>query len=268
MKRTCENCSRPLLDTDTVCWHCGQKQPLPAQPESPPDQIGKDLAIEEDPDPEPDPVPPALIFYYGGLTAVIIVAVMLTVRSLGQRPIVTLNLDSPQGDWVTLTSPGKSFTIDIPANWDWQFQEGKRTNSSSEDLLEHDSGVVAAVTPLGNFVTDFEYLFAAEGDSNMLVVARSERLNRLSPQQAVTSLQEESFDNITVKEARLVQATEGEEKAFFKLEHLDIPLQCDQYFVPGSEETYVVSACSLAESNNQQQEEFNKALSSFNVRSR
>jgi len=268
MKRTCENCSRPLFDTDTICWHCGQKQSLPAQPEFTSEQPGSNSTIEDDPEPEPEPVATALILFYGGLTAVIVLALLLTIRSLGQSPIVTLKPDSSQGEWVSLNSLDKSFTIDIPANWDWQFLEEKRAKSSITDLLENDRRIMMAITPLGDLVPDIEYLLVAQNDSSLLAVARSERLNRLSPQQAVTSLQEEQFENIIVKEAHLIQATPGKAKAVFTLKHMDPPLQCDQHLVPGSSATYVVAACSLIESYKQQHGDFKTSLDSFSIKSR
>ncbi len=268
MKRTCENCSRPLFDTDTICWHCGQKQSLPAQTESTSEQPGSDSPVEEDPEPEPEPVATALILFYGGLTVVIALALLLTIRSLGQSPIVTLKPESSQGEWVSLNSPDNSFTIDIPAHWDWQFLEEKPAQSSVTDLLENDRRIKIAITPLGDLLPDTEYLLVAQNGSSLLVVARSERLNRLSPQQAVTSLQEEQFDNIIVTETHLIQAAPGDVKAAFTLKHMDTVLQCDQHLVPGPSETYVAAACSLIENYKQKNEDFKIALDSIRVKSR
>ena len=268
MKRTCENCSRPLFDTDTICWHCGQKQSLPAQSESTPEQPSSITTVEDDTEPEPEPVASALILYYGALTAVIVLALLLTIRSLGQSPIVTLNSDSSQGEWVSLNSPDKSFTIDIPAEWEWQFLEERKARPSITNLPENDRRIMTAITPLGDLVPDTEYLLVAQNGSSLLVVARSERLNRLSPQQAVTSLQEEQFDNIIVTEAHLIQDTPGEVKAAFSAKHLNTPLQCDQYMVPGPSETYVIAACSLIESHELQQGDFKTTLDSFSINSR
>ena len=263
MKRTCENCNRPLFDTDTICWHCGQQQSLPVQPESTSEQPISDNTLEDDPEPETEPVASALILFYGGLTAVIFLALLLTMRSLGQSPIVSLKADSAQGEWVSISAPDNSFTIEIPAKWDWGFLENMGSSPSGMDVLESDAQILTAVTPLGELVPDIEYLLKAENDSSLLVVARSERLNRLTPHQAVTSLQGEQFDNMTVTEARLIQGVKGEEKAFFSLLHLDTPLHCDQYLVPAPPETYVVAACSLAESYNRQRDTRQTILDSF-----
>jgi hypothetical protein len=268
MKRTCENCSRPLFDTDTICWHCGQKQSLPIQPETTLEQPPNNTTLENDPEREPEPVATALTLYYGGLTVVIALTLLLIIRSLGQSPIVTLNPDSSQGEWVSLNSSDKLFTIDIPANWDWQFLEGKQAQSSIIDLLENDHRIMTAISPFGDLVPDVEYLLVAQNDSSLLVVTRSERLNRLSTQQAVTSLQEEKFDNIIVTEAHLIEAAPGDVKAVFTLKHTDTPLQCDQYLVPGPSETYVVAACSLIEIYKQQHGDFKTALDSFSIKSR
>ena len=268
MKRTCENCSRPLFDTDAICWHCGKKQSLPTQPESSSEQPSSDSTIEGDPEPEPEPVATALILFYGGLTTVIVLALLLTIRSLGQNPIVILKPDSSQGEWVSLNSPNNSFSIDIPAQWDWQFLEERRAKSTITDLLENDHRIKTAITPLGDLVPDIEYLFVAQNGPSLLVVARSERLNRLSPQQAVVSLQEEQFDNITVTEAHLIQVAPGDVKAAFTLRHMDTALQCYQHLVPGPSETYVVAACSLIESYKHHIGDFKTALDSLSIKSR
>ena len=263
MKRTCENCNRPLFDTDTICWHCGQQQSTPAQPEPTPEQPSSNNALDDDPEPETEPVSSTLIIFYGGLTAVIVLALLLTMRSLGQSPMVSLKPDSAQGEWVSLSAPDNSFTIEIPAKWDWQFLQRIENTPPGKDVLEIEGSFVLAVTPLGDLVPDIEYLLKAEHDSSLLVVARSERLNRLTPQQAATSLQGEQFENMTVTEASLIQGAKGEQKAHFSLMHLDTPLHCDQYLVPAPSETYVVATCSLTESYDQQRDTRQNILDSF-----
>ncbi len=56
MKRTCDNCNRPLLETDTICWHCGHKQPLPVKREAPPEHFNKERAEEDELTTEIEPV--------------------------------------------------------------------------------------------------------------------------------------------------------------------------------------------------------------------
>jgi len=268
MKRTCENCSRPLFDTDTICWHCGQKQSQPFQPESSSDQPIIDSTAEDDLEPEPEPASSALVLFYGGLTVIIIFALFLTVRSLGQSPIVNLQQGSPPTEWVSLNAPDSSFLIDIPARWSWQFQEGRRAESSFTNRLENDNRIAAAVTPLGDLIPDTEFLLIAQNDLDLLVVAQSERLNRLSPQQAVRSLQQQQFDNVTVKETQLIKGESGEERALLSLRHLKTSLHCDQYLVPASTVTYLVAACTSAENYDQQQATLTAALESFRTQSR
>jgi len=268
MKRTCENCSKPIFDTDTVCWHCGHKQSLTTKPSPAFEQPKTNSVIEDEIDTEPEPIAAKLVLYYGGLTAVIAVALLLTIRSLGHGPIVTFDSNTSQGEWLSIISPDRSFTIDIPATWEWQFLEEPASNIHATDMLEIDSPIKNAVNPLGNLVSDIEYLLVAQSEDSLLVIARSERLGRLTARQAVASLQTEQFENLTVIEARLIQEEAGAEKAFFTVEHMDIPLQCDQFLVPASSDSYVLAACTLAEKHTQQSAGFRKTLDSFSAQSR
>ncbi len=125
---------------------------------------------------------------------------------------------------------------------------------------------MTGVAPLGDLVPDIEYLLVAEDEGSLLVLARSARLSRLSAQQAVTALQGESFENVTVTDARLIGDAPGIERAFFTLNHLDKPLQCDQLFIPASPDAYVAAVCSEEESADPGREMRRTALNSFNLR--
>jgi len=265
MALTCENCNQPLFDTDKICWHCGWKQSPLVKPEVEPQQSVTEPLSEKDQESEIEPVAPPLIFLYGGLTVVTIIALLLIMRTLGRSPIVILKSSAIVGDWVSLQDPRMRFAIDIPVHWDWQFQEGKQSQPEFADLLANDFRIPAAVSPLGKFVSDIDYLLLATNESSIIVIARSDRLNRLSPQQAVASLQQEQFDHISVSEARLIQNAVEEDVADFSIIHTDPPLYCRQYFVPGPLETYIVAACSSPEGYDLHQDEFNKTLLSFRI---
>ncbi len=265
MNRTCENCSRPLLDTDTICWHCGQQQTLPVKAESPSEQEEHEPAEKEKHELEIETVSSPLILYYGGLTAVVVFALLLITRSLGQSPALSVKAGSSPSEWITLNAPDKSFTIEIPAKWDWQFLLGKAKEPA---LVEGEGLITTAVAPFGDLVPDIDYLLHAENEGSLLVIARSARLSRLSAQQVVTALQGESFENMAVTEARLTGSVPGEERAFFTLTHSDLSLHCDQYFVPGSADSYLVAVCSPMDSAESGREIRRTVLDSFTLHAR
>ena len=267
MARTCDNCSRPVFDTDTVCWHCGWKLTVPAQFE-PETALAAENHAETDPSAEPESVEWPIALFYGVLTAVTFLALILLMRSLGQSPTIALRADSISGEWVFLIDPQKLFTIDIPVDWTWYFLHGPQSQRSLAGLVEDDARIPTAVAPLGDIVPDIDYLLFAENESEFLVVARSERLNRLTAEQAVISLREEIFENITVSEARLTQDTAAGDTAVFVLRRTDQPLYCWQSYSPSRSETYLVTACTPSENYNLFSPELTSVINSFRILSR
>lgn len=265
MNRTCENCNRPLLDTDTICWHCGQQQTLLVKAESPSEQQEQKPAEKAQHEPALESFSSPLILYYGGLTAVVVFALLLITRSLGQSPALSVKADSSPSEWVTLNAPDKSFTIEIPAKWDWRFLLGKAEGPA---LVEGKGLITAAAAPFGDLVPDIEYLLHAEDEGSLLVVTRSVRLSRLSAQQLVSALQRESFANMTVTEAQLTGSAPEEERAIFTLTHSDLPLQCNQYFIPDSANSYLVAVCSPVDSAESGREIRQTVLDSFTLHAR
>ncbi|UCC52302.1 MAG: hypothetical protein JSV68_24905 [Anaerolineaceae bacterium] len=267
MARTCDNCSRPVFDTDTVCWHCGWK--LSSPEESAAETIpAAETLIEETVPAEPKPIEWPLALFYGVLTTIVLLALLLLMRSLGRSPTIAFKSDAIPGEWVSLNDPQKLFSVDVPADWSWYFQKGQQTQPSLKHLIEDDARIPTAVAPLGDIVSDLEYLLFSKNESDFLVVARSERLNRLTAQQAVVSLQEEPFENTIVNEARLIRNTAGEDTAVFALEHMEPPLFCVQSLTPNTTETYLVAACTSPENHALHSHELNVVLNSFQTLSR
>ena len=262
MQRTCPNCSSPLFDTDTICWHCGQQQSLPSQQTK---EITAASAVEEESESQPEPSSPALILYFGFLMITIILALFLITSSLAQSPILAVNQDVREEDWISLTSPTKMFLIEMPATWNWHFQEEARTNSSFNELLGNDSQLAYAIMPLGALVPDIDYLLVAHNGKSLLVVTSSDRLNQLSARQAAAALQAESFDNLVITEARLLTSGTAEDRVSITLTHMDRPLKCNQRLVPAQSKTFLIAACASAENYSSQQELFKDVLDSFVV---
>lgn len=268
MKHTCPNCNSPLLATDTICWHCGQPLTLPIRQAISPEPPALDSIEEKEPESERASFDSSLVLVYSGLVVIIILGLLVITRSLGQSPILALKSDDAQIDRVSLTAPDRSFSIEIPAVWEWRFQKKGQANSSLPEELANESVLGLAVQPLGSLVPDLTYLLVAQNDSSLLIVAQSERLNRLSPEQAVASLQSEAFDNLEVLEVRRVQLEPAAERAFITLAHKDPPLQCSQHLVPGPTETYLVAACSPKDVYDTQRRVMLDILNSFTLQNR
>lgn len=266
MKRSCQYCQSPLFETDTVCWHCGRRQPATAsqsttvQPQKP-----IETSPEEDQEEELEPVGSRLVLYYVGIMLLIVVLLLLVTRALGQQPFLTSSLDPSDIDRVALTAPDKSFSIEIPATWDWYFKDESRVSSSFQELLENDQRIKAAVLPLSDLVPDTEYMLIAQSDDELLVAIRSERLNQLSPEQAVTSLRTESFEGITVEETREIKNAQDGNRAFISLILADPPLRCIQHLVLGTVDAFLIAACTIPDDFDGQERILQDGLDSMTI---
>lgn len=263
MTRTCDNCRRPVLETDTVCWHCGWK----LSPAGPVKEKTAAANEEEGQESELEPTPLPLIVFYGSLTLLIIIGLLLLMNSLGQSPTITIT-DASFTELVTLTDPEKQFTVNIPARWQWTFQDEDQTPMMFAGVEELDTWTAAAIDPLGTLVSDNVNLLLAGDNSILLVVMRSDRLNRLTPQQAVASLRQEVFEGINVVDARQVQNKAGEDAAVFTIKHDEAELTCRQMLTPAPTTAYLVAVCATTINNEQYEDEFNSVLDSFQLLSR
>jgi hypothetical protein len=116
MNESCPNCGKPLLPTDTACWHCGYTLARkPAKPAAParPVRAGRQTAS-----------PPATYDFralavYGGLTLAVLAALLLVMGALGRRPILVRSALNLTSDWVALTATDLSFTLSLPPDWQW-----------------------------------------------------------------------------------------------------------------------------------------------------
>lgn len=265
MKYRCPNCNSPLFETDTVCWHCGQPQTLAIEQEISPEQAAPEEDKLEEVEAELDPFAPGLIFVYAGLLVTIIIGLFFVTRSLGQSPIMVLKSDEALGEWVSLTAPDRSFTIELPATWEWYFHSKSLAGSPLAENLAEESIVTLATQPLGDFLPDLNTLLVAQHDASRLVVAQSARLSRLTPEQAVSSLRSESFENLELLEVNRIQLEPGSDRAFITIAHKDLSLQCAQHLVPGPSEAYLVAFCSPPEGYDTQRRIFLEALNSFTL---
>lgn len=261
MTRTCDNCRRPVLDTDIVCWHCGWK----LTPTAPPPKKLKAQAAEEEQEQALEHTPMPLVIFYGGLTLLVIIALLWLMNSLAQSP--TIFGEGPQtSEWVTLTDPDQRFTIRVPLHWQWFFQDELQTQTDDGRLLENEQWLAAAGAPLTSLVPDSEQIFMAGNESILLVISRSNRLNRLTAEQSVASLTQESFPGIVVEDARQAQNSAGEIVAMFTITQVNPALRCRQLLLPGQSTAYLVSACAANEDAAQFLDEFDLVLDSFQLR--
>jgi hypothetical protein len=240
MAKACPNCGQPTLETDITCWHCGwqlapQKTARPVTKQRP----TATAAL---------PYPLSTIMLYGAMTAVVLIALLLVMRSLGQKPLITIHPETRLGaNWTPVTDGAQRFTLDLPADWRWL--DGDSDQRALTDALAEDGRFHAALAPLGDLIEAGDILliasytpFAADDLAGLVVVAHSEILDRLTPEQAIQWSGQNTAD-LVIQEARLAEGFTGVTHALLLVENPNSGWRCRQHFTPGPADSFLVAAC-------------------------
>ncbi|MCB8965407.1 MAG: hypothetical protein R3E31_18540 [Chloroflexota bacterium] len=249
MSNNCGNCGQPVLDTDTVCWHCGQA--LTATAVAKPAKPVNIMAAAE----AEETLPFTAVAVYGTLTAVLIIAMLLVMHSLGQKPLVLVNpRTQARGEWLPVTAYDQQFTVDLPVEWVWLEADDPQFASliASSDWWE------TAVYPLAAIAADADYRFVAMPDEidtptdGFVVVMYSRRLGAVTAVQSIALVEQsdtlvaQSGTNFEIVDAGTETSFTGTEVARFLLVLPDAVgerLRCRQEFAPASNGSYVIAAC-------------------------
>lgn len=255
-KNLCENCGNPVLPTDVVCWHCGR--PLEKQISGAVKSTTKDNSAQEKRAEEvPQPFPRMTILAYGTLTAVTIILLLFTMRSLGRAPIISVDANTQDGGWMSVADRNQHMVINIPVDWEWS------TPNIALSAVPAELNWDTAVSPLGTLVSDAEVILAVENDSAQIIVIHSPRLGRLSTQQAIDALKQTEFEGLTIENSQLVGNMAEQPMADFTISHGAENLVCKQRFIPVEDAGLLVAACSPANHVVRYAKLFDTALDSF-----
>lgn len=257
--RRCENCGQPVLQGDSECWHCGVKLEL-TEPEP--------IAAVEKPNEKNagEGAPPLQILFYAIMTAAIAFALLLVTRSLGQRPRLSAGFKTEDKLAVELIAPDGSFSIEIPAELIWYFPQANRGQVAAAAKMDNDPQFEAALQPLLDLAPDAQILLLAQSESGILSVARSEQLTRLTAEDVVVYLANETFPNGSVLATNRGSNRAGSDLAVITLERLEPSMLCRQHFLPDSEAAYLAAICSDPEGFEEQSAVFDEILSSLKIR--
>lgn len=195
---TCDNCGKRVLPTDTLCWHCGWKLSPTAAPI---DLTLGPRSTATSTAPTLPAVPPTYdlraIAVYGALTLLVLIALLLVMRALGQRPLLVNSggLDLPD-DWTRLTDSQLRYTLGVPGGWQWLDVPFRDQQAVLADLLERQPAIARALRPLGDTAGDLTIEGVAAGTQTLelpdpvpfVVVATSPALRRLGPQDLLSLL--------------------------------------------------------------------------------
>lgn len=213
-----------MLETDTVCWHCGWRL---SQTEAP-----KPTRLKEETQKE---ISLSAIGAYGGITAVIILLIFLVMNVLGQKPFVVISPESGR-DWQVVTDTNQRYTFDLPSGWVWQ--EGQTGSEVGEEAIK-----TAVFVALQDLAEDTEVLGTAVSSNSeragLLVVGQSQSLYSLTMADLV-----ERERNTAVSEAIVVENLLGNPQAHWVMELPGTPpWKCQQDVVRGQTVNYLVAVC-------------------------
>ncbi len=257
--RVCENCGQPVLQSDTACWHCDARL-APAEP------TAVAAAEQSDEAEGSEGAPPVQILFYVVATAVIALALLLVIRSLGQQPRLSTSFETDEVRAVELSDPEGSFTLQIPDEFIWYFPQVDRGKNGTAAQMAEDPQFGSAAQPLLELAPDSEFLLLAQGDSAVLTITRSERLGRLTVDNVVRSMNGETFPGSTILTAEKRGGSAGSNLAAITLEQSDPSMICRQHFLPEPGGATLASICSNPEQFERQAVLFETILNSLTVR--
>lgn len=254
MPESCSNCGKPVLATDTVCWHCGYR--LTKRPKTPRQPVNEAAAgnvsraqtqaggadIEFD---------LRALAVYSLLTLAVILGLWLVMRSLRGYPILvrSAGLDLG-GNWVAITDVNLRYTLSVPTDWQWLDVAFRDQSEMLEQLTGRQPYIAKALGPLGGPAGDVTILAVAVGAQDLenpepqpfIVIGQSGRLRELTPQAALDLLTGQS---LAVSEVDFDTRLAGQPQARFNVLDLTNGYQCRHLFArrEADEHAYLVAAC-------------------------
>ncbi|HOU39944.1 MAG TPA: zinc ribbon domain-containing protein [Promineifilum sp.] len=246
MSAMCPNCGKPVLPTDTACWHCGYalpkrpKTPLPARPRPKDDAPAEAATADYD---------LRALVVYGLLTLAVVLSLWLVMRALGQQPVLVRSAALAGGDWVSVTDADLRYTLSLPGGWQWLDLSYRDQQALLAEVIDRQGYVAHALDPLARPAADVETLAVAANTRDLnatepipfVVVGRSERLRDLSPEDALALL---AGHDRPVTETAVDRHLAGQPQARFTVSDFANSYQCRHLFVAGLDAAgYLVAAC-------------------------
>ena len=268
MTSSCPNCNQTVLPTDTMCWHCGYDLATQAANQ----KAAPSATTAVSPSSTPSM---SAVFIYGGVTAVLMLALLLTMRRLGQQPLVLLNPETNvNSGWQPITDQAIQYTLDMPPTWQsWEAHHPQQRDMFA-DLLANETQLATAVTPLGTAVSDMDILMIIMSEQSeqmsrlpgFVIVAQSQELGQLSLDDTIALAQQQNRTT-EITEITKFSSFIGDVRAAISLKMPQTPdhLSCQQHIVTGTAETFVLAACAPEARYGVYKEPLGKILSSFQI---
>lgn len=263
MNYKCEQCGQPALDSDVLCWHCGE--PIPGREERVPVTAQVKESWQE-----------TYSLSSIGLVALslllVIIGTLLTMGALGRRPLVQIGFGTrPPSAWQTITGDGLTFTMNLPGSWQRIDGQDQLTRVTSNNYYRGRDLFFTGLLPLSMLANDLEFLYIAVNEQTVndsvpvfVVVGRSASLSALAYEDVGEFLTDvgdlevsasfvDDFDRTHLRINMLTPTNPSEEDQ----------LQCNQQFIGGGSTAMIVSVCSPLKDYDVNKTKFADILGSF-----
>ncbi len=268
MSYQCENCGQTALETDTICWHCGQ-------PLSPPNKKQETPSADEDAEKE-RPLPLVSLAAYGGLTLVIIIALFMVMQALGRQPQVVQGFGaSLKPGWTAVTDQQRTFTLNLPTQWKRLDRFDPEQEAEFIEQIRRNNQYQAALAPYDAMADDRQLLLLAvaemgEGETAVtapppfVIIARSRQLSQQSPEQMMVDLRQGPAGT-TLLRSNLTEGVNGRQQTISILTWLygGQELRCQHLFFKDAPDSYIVVGCAPEASYGSLTNIFHEILVSF-----
>lgn len=193
---------------------------------------------------------------YGGLTLVIIAALLWVMQALGQQPQVVQSLgDTLKDGWTAVTDHNRTITLNLPAQWHVLDRTAPEQEAAFVAALRQNSQYQTALAAYDTAADDRQLLLLAEANPTeretavpaFILVTHSQQISQLSPKQ-MTELLEAGPTGVELLRTNLEASLNGREQVthLTAQPYQDNTLRCQQLFYKSADDnpdSYLIIGC-------------------------
>ncbi len=208
---------------------------------------------------------------YTGITALILVALLVITWFLGGRPL-NLNSPPPKG-WRIIADETMSYAVDTPPGWEWLEKSNERKHDLFADTITSNPQFLAIGAPFAEPGASLELIAVAiesatDGpqSSHFFTIAR-DISGRAVTLEGIIVLLERRGDEIDVLASNLVDRPDGRRTSEISIEFRSgsPALRCVQQVVVGTQASYLLTACSQRDRYPVAADDLHTMISSFRI---
>lgn len=214
------------------------------------------------------------ILAYVGMTVMVVVLAGWVMGNLGKWPlVVTAEQTTLPAGWTAVTDAGLTFTLNLPADWNWQEAGEDGENDLYQAIIEEPLRP-SIMRPFGKFDQNLQLLLLAADSSSSqakdlsgyLIIARDLRPQPLTRDDA-RFLLAEFDDTIELLRTEHVDGVRGELQADFLVRVVndvgETALRCQQKVIIQTQGNFLLAACALPDIYPSLSTELHNILASF-----